>query len=72
MLTDIGILRHRADGFVIHILGVWGSKTDTHTGYRQCHSLQQVSKVINPITIHEAVRIHVLPQQRYLSVTLTS
>ena len=70
MLTDIRILRHRANSFVIHILGVRGGKTDTHTRYRKCHSLQQVSKVINSITIHEAIRIHVLPQQRYLSVAL--
>ena len=70
MLTDIGILRHRTDGFVIHILGVWGSKTDTHTRYRQCHSLQQVCEVINLIAVYKAIRIHVLPQQCYLSVAL--
>ena len=70
MLADIRVLRHHSDGLVVHILGVRRGEADTDLRHSEGDLLEEVTEVIRAVTIHKAVGIHILPEQRDLTIAL--
>ena len=70
MLADIRVLRHHSDGLVVHILGVRRGEADTDLRHSEGDLLEEVTEVIRAVSVHKAVGIHILPEQRDLTIAL--
>ena len=70
MLADIRVLRHHSDSLVVHILGVRRGEADTDLRHSEGNLLEEVTEVIRAVPVHKAVGIHILPEQRDLTIAL--